>query len=205
MSLQPRLLHLKLLSSNYRTFSTRIFQACRRVTLKAFEPRFLLPTNIFLSVSLSAVGDLLQQSNLTLTERAEAHDLHRTAKMAALGLPTGIICHFWYIWLDKNYVGTHLRMIAKKAVIDQLVLSPVLWLVYFGAMGLIEQSGRQKFIERLHSCGIPMYAAEWFIWPPAQAINFYWLPTKFRVLYSNIVTLGFNWYISYLVHDQPDE
>jgi protein Mpv17 len=96
-------------------------------------------------------------------------------------------------------------MLIKKVVIDQLVLSPVLWLVYFASMGLIELSGREKFIERLKSCGLPMYIAEWLIWPPVQALNFYWLPTRFRVLYTNIVTLGFNWYISYLVHDQTND
>jgi protein Mpv17 len=41
------------------------------------------------------------------------------------------------------------------------------------------------------------------VWPPAQVINFYLLPTRFRVLYDNTISLGYDVYTSYVAHEIP--
>ena len=46
--------------------------------------------------------------------------------------------------------------------------------------------------------GTQLYLAEWFIWPPAQFINFYFLPTRFRVVYDNVISLGYDMYTSHV-------
>lgn len=51
--------------------------------------------------------------------------------------------------------------------------------------------------------GWMLYAAEWMIWPPAQVINFYWLPTRYRVLYDSTISLGYDVYTSYIKHEVP--
>ena len=48
--------------------------------------------------------------------------------------------------------------------------------------------------------GSNLYAAEWLIWPPAQFINFSLLPTRYRVAFDNLVSLGFDGYTSYIKH-----
>ena len=40
--------------------------------------------------------------------------------------------------------------------------------------------------------------AEWFIWPPAQFVNFYFLPTRLRVIYDNTISLGYDMYTSHV-------
>lgn len=37
----------------------------------------------------------------------------------------------------------------------------------------------------------------WGLWIPAQVINFRFVPVKFQVLYSNVIALLFNAYLSY--------
>jgi len=46
--------------------------------------------------------------------------------------------------------------------------------------------------------GTQLYIAEWFIWPPAQFVNFYFLPTRLRVIYDNTISLGYDMYTSHV-------
>ena len=50
--------------------------------------------------------------------------------------------------------------------------------------------------------GTQLWLSEWFIWPPAQFVNFYFLPTKYRVVYDNLVSLFYDWYTSHLKHSR---
>ena len=61
---------------------------------------------------------------------------------------------------------------------------------------------KDEVMEEIKSKAWRLYAAEWVIWPPAQIINFYILPTRFRVLYDNTISLGYDVYTSYVKHDK---
>lgn len=41
-------------------------------------------------------------------------------------------------------------------------------------------------------------------WPPVQFINFYYLPTTFRVVYINLATVIFDVYLAYVKHYDTD-
>lgn len=46
-----------------------------------------------------------------------------------------------------------------------------------------------------------LYKAEWIVWPTAQVINFWILPLKYRVLYDNTISLGYDVYTSYVINE----
>ncbi|XP_041086234.1 mpv17-like protein 2 [Polyodon spathula] len=121
-----------------------------------FNGRFLLVTNTVSCGSMLAVGDTIQQARESRKNPGTKWDWTRTGRMLAIGCSMGPFMHYWYMWLDRVYVGRALKTATKKA--------------------------------------------DWCVWPPAQMINFYFLPANLRVIYVNVITLGWDTYLSYLKH-----
>ena len=129
-----------------------------------------------------------------------AFDWTRNMHMGAAGFTTGLISHFWYIFLDKK-LGTvrSFAIITQKVLLDQIIFSPVNWIVYFSTVGICERSNVETVTDEIIEKGMQqIYVAEWFIWPPAQYFNFYCLPLRYRILFDNIISLGFDIYSPYV-------
>lgn len=92
-----------------------------------------------------------------------------------------------------------------------------MWLAYIAALCALDGASRERFKERIFHAATELYTAEWLVWPPAQvimsiyvsfpqfflqAINFYLLPTRFRLLYDNVISLGFDCYCSHVLNDE---
>lgn len=167
---------------------------------KAFSDKFLLFTNVGISLSLSATGDVLEQHYEKFTGELEAIDPKRTTHMAISGVSVGVICHYWYKLLDARLPGRTMGVVMKKIVLDQLICSPVYISAFFVTLGILEQKPSAEVWEEMKQKAWKLYAAEWMVWPVAQFVNFYWLPTRYRVLYDNFVSLGFDVYTSQVKH-----
>ncbi|XP_034671988.1 mpv17-like protein 2 isoform X1 [Drosophila subobscura] len=166
----------------------------------AFSNRFLLFTNVGISLTLSCLGDVLEQHLEIYSGEIERFDSQRTSHMAISGVTVGIICHYWYKMLDKRMPGRSMRVVAKKIVLDQLICSPVYISVFFVTLGLLEQKDKHEVWEEIKEKAWKLYAAEWTVWPAAQFINFYWIPAHYRIFYDNIISLGYDVLTSKVKH-----
>ncbi|KPJ07269.1 Mpv17-like protein 2 [Papilio machaon] len=133
-------------------------------------------------------------------EKDVYYDFHRTSQMAITGLTAGVICHHWYIFLDKVIIGKSLEMVIKKLLLDQFICSPLIIFSFFATVAILEENPLESFTHEVQSKFWTLYKAEWFVWPPAQIINFYFLPTKYRVLYDSTISLGYDIYTSHIKH-----
>lgn len=168
----------------------------KRVVKGAFSDKYLLYTNVTISLTLSSVGDIIEQTYEIYTKDLEEYSGKRTRHMAFSGVTLGVLCHNWYKFLDKFIAGKTLSIVTKKLLLDQLIFSPIMILTFFGTLALFERNPLENFEVEVKNKFAVLYRAEWLVWPPAQFINFYFLPTRFRVLYDNTISLGYDVYTS---------
>lgn len=165
--------------------------------------KHLFLTNLTISVGFSGLGDVIEQVFEIFSDYQTEWNKIRTMKLSLTGLTVGVVCHHWYIWLDKYYscIPKH-RAILNKIILSQLVFSPICIIIFFVTLGLANGSNKNEILMNIHEKGKKIYIAEWMIWPPAQLINFYFLPLQYRILYDSVISLGFDVYNSYIVHKE---
>ncbi|ODN06674.1 Mpv17-like protein 2 [Orchesella cincta] len=200
MSATMKISHLMLNRFINSSFVTKM----RSGTRYMFQ-RHLLLTNIAISASISTVGDSIEQNYEKYKDRERKYEVRRTLNMSGAGVTTGVVCHYWYIWLDKYMPGRTFKIAMKKMLLDQVINSPITIATFFITLAVLERSSATEFIQELRAKSWRLYLAEWVIWPPAQLINFFWLPLKYRVLYDNTISMCYDVYTSYVKHEIPVE
>lgn len=188
----------------------QITRAARFVNRVIFGRNNLLLTNALISTAMGTAGDAIQQHYDMITDRIAAaktgqvvekrFDWTRSLHMSAAGLTTGVVTHYWYILLDKRLgILKTAKVITTKILLDQILFSPVNLFVYFTTIGIMERSTVSRVMDELKEKGMEqIYVAEWLIWPPAQFVNFYFLPLRYRIMWDNIISLGFDIYSPYV-------
>lgn len=79
-------------------------------------------------------------------------------------------------------------------------MAPVFIATFMSSMIVIENGNKtssQKIKEKLEVDLFDTVKTNWFVWIPAQIANFGLVAPKYQVLFSNIIGLGWNTYLSY--------
>ncbi|KAL7638135.1 UNVERIFIED_CONTAM: hypothetical protein RMT77_011760 [Armadillidium vulgare] len=200
------------------------FNVIKKNIQKSFSHHLFI-TNVTVSFSLSATGDIIQQFYRMKVREQQRWDKLRTQNMTCTGVAVGILCHHWYQVLDQYLPGRSTKVVFLKLVLDQLLFSPVCIFVFISTLNIvkglnllvdkIDSSDSDKleiinkrfvkFKEDLSVKGLQLYLADWVVWPPAQFINFYFLPSKYRVLYDNTISLLYDVYTSHVMYSRESK
>ena len=195
--LMSKLKYLTVLSKSIKTIPSKMV----RLNGNLFS-KYLLATNITISAVLSGAGDFIEQTFEIISKYQTEWNIPRTMKLAATGMPAGHFCHYWYIYLDRFYAANDMKTAVKKMLLSQFICSPICIVLFFVTLGLLNKWTKEQYIRNTVEKGMVMYLAEWIVWPAALIVSFYWLPTRYRVLYDSCFSLGLNVYYSYLVHEE---
>lgn len=83
-------------------------------------------------------------------------------------------------------------MVARVAA-DQLLFAPTFIGIFLSSMAVME-GGSPK--EKLSKSYAPALQTNYLIWPFVQMANFTFVPLEHRVLVVNLVSIGWNCYLS---------
>jgi len=78
---------------------------------------------------------------------------------------------------------------------DQTIFATIHLGVFLSSISILEGSDPKEKLEKNYFQGLK---ANWMLWPAVQAVNFKLVPLEHRVLVVNIVSLGWNCFLSYL-------
>lgn len=95
---------------------------------------------------------------------------------------------------NVNLRSTNGTILARVAC-DQFIFAPVNMGLFLSSMAYLEGASVRK---RLDDAYIPGYQKNLMIWPWVQFTNFKYVPIEHRVLVVNVISLGWNCYLSYL-------
>ncbi|XP_065650867.1 protein Mpv17 isoform X2 [Hydra vulgaris] len=150
--------------------------------------------------TISCFGDLIAQQ--IIEQRGfQNHQIRRTLKLTCMGFfmvaPT-LRC--WYLTLDKLFKGNKARVAIQKMILDQTLFAPFFIGNFLIVADALENKSIEQIIDKLKSSYFQTLTMNWFIWPPVQIANFYYIPLEHRVLFSNMAALIWNTYLSWVVN-----
>ncbi|KAF4125199.1 hypothetical protein GMORB2_4038 [Geosmithia morbida] len=156
-----------------------------------------LLTQAVTTSALFATGDVTAQQVVDRRGLAK-HDFTRTGRMALYGgVVFGPIATTWFGFLARRIVVPRSRHLetAARVVVDQSVFAPTMIGVFLSSMAVMEGNSPQK---KLESTWWSALKTNWLVWPAVQTINFAFLPLQHRVLFANVVSIGWNSYLSFV-------
>ncbi|TVY19501.1 Protein sym-1 [Lachnellula arida] len=155
-----------------------------------------LLTQSITTAVLFATGDTMAQQ-LVEKKGLKNHELARTGRMALYGGAIfGPAATTWFKFLQNKIVlrNKNAEIVARVAA-DQTVFASTNLFVFLSSMALMEGTSPK---DKLDSTYWNALEKNWMVWPVIQAVNFKLVPLHHRVLVVNVVSLGWNCYLSFL-------
>jgi len=163
-----------------------------------------LLTKAVTSCLIAQSGDLFsqyveQRRSNTITFK---WDMVRTARIGLLGFAlVAPVVHYWYGSLARFFPGSTASVVAKRVFWDQAFFSPLFLPTWLTSLWMLEGQSVSDISDMLCAEVPTALIANWVVWIPAQIVNFRYAPVKFQVLFSNVVALGWNAYLSFTAHE----
>ncbi|KAK8132433.1 Sym-1 [Apiospora kogelbergensis] len=156
--------------------------------------RPLLTQSITTAV-LFATGDITAQQ-LVDKKGIDGHDFARTGRMALYGGAVfGPSATTWFGFLQRNVVvrNSANATIAARVACDQLLFAPTFIGLFLSSMAVMEGGSPKDKLEKSY---LPALQANYMLWPFVQLVNFKFVPLHHRVLFVNIISIGWNCFLS---------
>merc|ERR1711983_499086 len=142
--------------------------AAFRAAFIAFKNKRPLAFNCLTYGTLYMGAEFSQQSMLrkVLPEKKEDYDFKLISRYGVL--------------------GTAVKTIATKVVLDQAVSAPIILGLFYIGMSLME--GRPDIFQELREKFVDTFKFSCAWWMPAQAVNFTFCPNQYRVVFIGVAS-----------------
>ena len=196
------------------------------ITTKSMSSFLVLTGGDVLAQNLEARGKSAEEKQLQKKGQWEVLGIQwdRTLRMGAMGaLYVAPVLHFYFRGMDKvimrpngpimsqlqrvslRYFGSktaHPTMIAAtKLLIDQTVFAPFIIASVMTVGSVVNGKSWEQIKEMFRTQYPQALKTNYFVWPFVNFVTFRYVPESFRVLFSNSASVGWNCFLSTLIHE----
>ncbi|OAA45427.1 Mpv17/PMP22 family protein [Metarhizium rileyi] len=127
------------------------------------------------------------------------YDPKRTARTLLIGFVAAIPYFHWFRFLSTNFnYASKTLSIATKVAINQLCFTPVFSTYFFGGQALLSGETLEATAQRVRDTVPTTWLNSFKVWPATVAFSMALLPFEFRSIFSGVVAVGWQTYLSYL-------
>ncbi|XP_051265199.1 protein Mpv17 [Dicentrarchus labrax] len=164
---------------------------------QALMTKYPWTVQIVTAGSLVGVGDVISQQLIERRGLAH-HNVRRTAKMMSIGFFfVGPVIGTWYKVLDRLVVGGTKSAAMKKMLVDQLCFAPGFLGAFLSISGALNGLTVEENIGKLKRDYTDALISNYYLWPPVQIANFYFIPLHHRLAVVQVVAVGWNSYLTW--------
>jgi len=158
-------------------------------------------TKAITSGTLVGIGDSISQIIEKRSNPQQQYEINRTLRMSLLGFSFfGTSLHFWYKLLEHYIPGKSFSSICNKVVLDQTVYTMTFLFIFFTSIGFMEGKSWEQIRNKQEKVYWQTLKYNWYIWIPANIINYGFVPISLRVLFVSSVALVWNTMLSKIQH-----
>jgi hypothetical protein len=186
---------------------SRVFQIVHTTYRTLFSRKYLLATNLGLSVLTAGTGAGLQQRYDIATGGTNKWSWRRIGDYSLLAGLVTPLQHHWYIWLDRAFPPRGPLAALIKVTLDTLVISLPLTAYFLGGSVILTHgvSSYERAKNKIVKSGPELFGFKLLFGQTCQAANFYLVPVKFRLLCDYTVALGIDIYTSAVIWSRDDK
>ncbi|XP_039604944.1 protein Mpv17 isoform X1 [Polypterus senegalus] len=147
--------------------------------------------------TLVGVGDVISQQ-VVEKKGLRNHNVKRTVKMMSIGFFfVGPVIGGWYKALDYLVPGGNKTVAFKKMILDQGAMAPCFLACFLTITGALNGLSLEENWNKLKRDYKDALIANYYLWPPVQIANFYFIPLHHRLAVVQIVAIAWNSYLSW--------
>eukprot|EP00245_Coleochaete_scutata_P011333 TRINITY_DN417_c0_g1_i2.p1 TRINITY_DN417_c0_g1~~TRINITY_DN417_c0_g1_i2.p1 ORF type:complete len:144 (+),score=17.30 TRINITY_DN417_c0_g1_i2:342-773(+) len=131
-------------------------------------------------------------------------DLHRTTRMATIGLLlSGPTLHLWFMFLSWAVPKRDVLSVLLKILIGQTTYGPAFNATFFSINAYAQGETQNEIIERLRRDLVKTILNGLLYWPVSDFVMFRYCPVHLQPLWVNTAAFFWTIYIAYVAGTKP--
>ncbi|KAJ5161694.1 hypothetical protein N7492_007086 [Penicillium capsulatum] len=123
----------------------------------------------------------------------------RTVRHLIVGAGSSIPSYNWFMFLHNNFnYGSKALSILTKVLVQQMCFTPVFNTYFFSMHSLLAGATLDETWERVKKALPVSITNSVKLWPAVTAFSFMYVPPQFRNVFSGVIAVGWQTYLSWL-------